>query len=1271
MLSAVRHQLNRLFPLALALSLSVSSVAMAGPGDVNSVNNGQTVVGGTYYNTSDSMTTFMNSGSGGLHIGSETLVRGLEVNNYGDMTGNGGTLNFYAPGSVIRIDGTIDVSAIKNGSYYYGNGGKAIFTTNFLYQNGNIIANGANGGLVQFNVGNAVFGSNSRTEAQGFGYEGYNGLGGQIVVNAPGVVSVQRGALLATNGGALSGTYDTNLINIEGGVVNIEGVLQANGIATYDSHACDDIDSELIYGERGYYPSEYAYSLNGGTIRLVAHGKADTECATCALSKAASLFDGEELAFLEQTVSDLVEYHNGDVVIGQALIPPTIYEDFIGDDEDYIGYDEKYIEDFVSDEIVAALDLFGESALVEANGGNSQYVEVEFDEEISRGSMKDSNYAGSGGTIILSAVRDVINNNSDVRANGGDAVATGDSGFGQGGNGGNIFVTAQNKITSSGSFHAYGGNGYQNYRGLNETEQGQLSDSGILYPEGYTFDNQDDQVGGTGGNGGVIAFSYGEAFENVYNYKRNGLVQDSNEPDSRLLVGLMQIDAKGGHNAQVGEGYNNAYGGIVAFSGPQNPNRFDNVSVFRGRVGHLQTSDKTRDGLVLFNDPTGDATPLSLVDIQSQLAVSNQESNGDDAQVKTGFTNDVEILVNGDSAIMLAKNLGDTDLISLASASGMRFVGQFDAVEPFFPEMRPRNLVVASLGTDSLRINVIEDLTPNTWTISHLGNLWTDDDLTTLVAGGYASGGHISVLAAGGLGQDGQFLTYGQFHGGTINLTSVNGNVTNALLNSYYDEGLPLFGSNVILKAAKLVSNSGVINTDGVALGGNIWLQGEDVLNTGYLSANAVGGYYGTTMKVAPKIIDCIDCEYDDYYYSNTGFGGTINVKASRYAINSGLMTANAYNQSVVYAAKEASLSDIYIPEYDSYGNGYGGYIHQHGGALSLNGVYGQTGSSMLANGASNGGQILLTAGGSTDESLNYSVLDLYFNIAGGGITYPVGLQIGLTTKQLTPPVTFLDPTIDTTIVGSAISNGSLEALGGSEGGDGKIYVAGNGQAGFGNESSLMGKTLSVGGIVTSPNPNAALQAFGDSVQENGGRVYLVAGTELEGTDGKVRTAVEAVACAPLDDGHPNVNPNDSQQGAVFTRDFALPDDVLTFDLFGLFQQQRYIPDTKMPNLFGKFVLAMGDPTMFSASQYQPITEEILALAMEQYDLRIAQGKDKVDAFNTTMDWLQQAGITPALANNLLNDINAGKFTNVGTPVVDALNKIASLPAPAGQELTQ
>lgn len=114
------HQVNRQYltvvtMVRFAAILTVGHVILpvfADPLPVNQDNNGKIVTGGNYYNTAGNRTTFRNTGAGGLWVRSESTVKALEVNGNGNPTNNGGTLHFYAPGSVVRIDGKIDVSSL-------------------------------------------------------------------------------------------------------------------------------------------------------------------------------------------------------------------------------------------------------------------------------------------------------------------------------------------------------------------------------------------------------------------------------------------------------------------------------------------------------------------------------------------------------------------------------------------------------------------------------------------------------------------------------------------------------------------------------------------------------------------------------------------------------------------------------------------------------------------------------------------------------------------------------------------------------------------------------------------------------------------------------------------------------------------------------------------------------------------------------------------------------------------------------------------------------
>jgi hypothetical protein len=229
--------------LSLTVALSPISYALS---PINSTQDGPIIEGGTYYNTEDSKTTFMNTASGDLWLQGGTTVRGLEVNCNGRLTSNGGNMLLSAPEHVVRVDGTIDARGLLNGQgAYLGNGGKVTVNSAYLFQNGNIFAQGAYGGNVQFNVNSATVGPQAKVDASA----STDGLGGTIRIKATGVVDIKSGAILNTSGIA---HFDTNVIEVIGGLVNNEGLIQADGID----------------GNHGLDASKAA----GGAIRLVAQG---------------------------------------------------------------------------------------------------------------------------------------------------------------------------------------------------------------------------------------------------------------------------------------------------------------------------------------------------------------------------------------------------------------------------------------------------------------------------------------------------------------------------------------------------------------------------------------------------------------------------------------------------------------------------------------------------------------------------------------------------------------------------------------------------------------------------------------------------------------------------------------------------------------------------------------------------------------------------------------------------------------------------------------
>ena len=550
--------LNRiLVPLTLAMSITMSSmpVSYAGPGDVNSVNNGQVVQGGTYYNTPGNNTTFVNTGGGGLWVQKNTTVRGLESDLAGNPTGNGGWLHFSAPGSVVRVDGNINVNALmgKSGSFL-GNGGRVTIDSAYLYQNGNIFANGASGGLVQFNVGSAMFGPNATIEAKGFG-DGFGGEGhgGQISINSPGVVDIRRGAILDASGRVI-GTYDRTLINIEGGLINVEGVLRADGT--------------VIDGE----------GSNGGTIRLIATGMSDVDCVDCAVTK---VTNAEIVDKSINTGGETYETVSSDLEDSGKI--------FTAEDRDRILDRQNNLVDEMDGSItIGEYRTKGKpGGVVSANGtnGNSETID-----------------GHNGGSIILSALND-IQNQGQVTANGGHgAVDTESYAAGNAGHGGTIAFSAGQDIVNELLIQANGGNGASNAANSIELENADNGDE-IGGGDTETVADASHRDGGNGGNAGVIAFSYGDDMTNNGTVEANGGAggDGANASATDTEIGH---EGSGVHNTQAtalaGDGGHGGNGGLIVFAGDSNPTGEGFVNANGGDSGlggnataHAEASNNT------------------------------------------------------------------------------------------------------------------------------------------------------------------------------------------------------------------------------------------------------------------------------------------------------------------------------------------------------------------------------------------------------------------------------------------------------------------------------------------------------------------------------------------------------------------------------------------------------------------------------------------------------------------------------------------------------
>lgn len=444
------HELKQwLKPLAcaFAVTLTLTSTAFAA---VNSNNNGQNVQGGTYYNTAGNRTVFQNTNKTGLWLKAGNTVRGLEADAAGNATGNGGHVHFYAPGQVVRLDGNIDVSALRGSSgAYTGNGGRVSVDSAFLYQSGNIYANGANGGTVAFNVGSATVASGAKIEAFG-----ETGAGGRIAIKANNVVDVQSGVIMDSSGKVVS-TYDTNVISIEGAAVNNAGILRANGIANADGSGA-----------------------RGGIIRLVANGGANVTEDVNSIASAEGMFTAGEAATVSGRINDLASNQNS-----RVNNSGTLEANGANGTDGKRGGDGGTIWMFAlkngqvnNSGTVNAKGGSGGDALLNSTGGRG----------------------GQGGGIQMSATNKITNTGS-VNASGGRGGKGDDHGNGgQGGTGGLVLISGTQNVAGNGSVSVQGGNGGNS--GDDYAVGGNGGNGGtVLVPSPWHFPGQINVKGGQGG----------------------------------------------------------------------------------------------------------------------------------------------------------------------------------------------------------------------------------------------------------------------------------------------------------------------------------------------------------------------------------------------------------------------------------------------------------------------------------------------------------------------------------------------------------------------------------------------------------------------------------------------------------------------------------------------------------------------------------------------------------------------------------------------------
>ena len=734
------------------LLLTGRAMAVVPAENVNTVNDGRIISGKTYYNTPGAVTSFINSGSGGLWLKSGTTLRGQEVDTTGSLTNNGGAVHLYAPNNVVRVDGNIDLNGLKNGQgAYIGDGGKVFIDSAYLFQNGNIFANGGNGGQVQINVGGMTLGEGAQIQANGI-------QGGVVSINSSGPVDLRRNSVIETSGFGFEGS---NVISIEGSLVNVDGLIKAN--------------------------TTEARVFQGGTIRLVATGqtnyqnlKDDLQAATqnSPGDSSAPTLTAQERMFILQRANNQILNHDGDVVIGRDTTNTT---------PSYIGQ-------------------------LNANG-------------LTPPSRFNSDPANHGGTIIISAMHDVVNRGQLI-ANGArgsleanpaitnDAVS--------GGHGGTISLNAMNNIINDkGRIEANGGSG--------------VSKAGYIDTDGDPFNGMGQVagiVGGRGGNGGIVAFGYGNTLTNT-----GGIYADG------------ALGAAGSQPVLNGAG---GKGGLVVFSGNANPTGNGSIDVLGRAGGNNSVSMGGQAGTIVSPNPT----TLG----QTQVYFQQGYENGQPVSYRaTQQTQTNEVLVDSDNGDMIAltKNGGNssTNLLSRLLNANYRTVDNPTGFSSNMLEghygMSFANLVVQSSQNNlALDLNVPAGFPPpsefgQVSIFEYLGSLTiANNGAVTLpsVPGPYQNtqprntnfwmGTHfengitrLSLLAKGDVNN-----TAASFWNGTVNIATKGNYLGGGVLttSSNPDYGGTLQAGSIMIKAGNDITqntqNGSFLTADGVLFGGVIRL---------------------------------------------------------------------------------------------------------------------------------------------------------------------------------------------------------------------------------------------------------------------------------------------------------------------------------------------------------------------------------------------------------------------------------------------------------------
>lgn len=900
--------------LLLASSIGLTGLSWA-MSPVNTINDGHIIKGGTYYNTAGNTTTFTNTRTGGLWLKAGTTVRGLEANASRTLTNHGGSVHLYAPNNVVRVDGTIDVNALRNSQgAYLGNGGNVFVDSAYLFQNGNIFAMGANGGHVMINVNSATFGPYAKIKANA----GPDGLGGTIHINATGVVDIKNNALLTTNGVPLPGV-DSNVIEISAGLVNNSGIIQANGIST----------------EQG--------ASTGGSIHLVANGNIDLNPVAKALYKS-TVFTPYESKTLFQGIHELAETKDASIHnTGHIMANGGSRDSFI----DGSGGNGGTIT------LNACRNILNTNGNISADGG--------------QGPGQDAPHAlfqgGHGGSLKFQSGQ-LFQNQSLISANGGTA-ATGLSNLNtRGGSGGSISVQAGAILNSStGTIIATGGPG-----GLGVATVGGDGGRIVLNSKNCLIDitsandgrieangREGSVVGGSGGLGGNISIMSVDNNGNGIIQANGGFGQFARAGGRITLTNLFNdgyVEANGGNSVGIigsaggigGSITNTRVGnaGLISANGGLGIGLNVDLGIplaagLGGRGGTITNQGVTNFGLMRTNggdaagiDITagagagGDGGSITSWDITNIGTIQANGGNGSGVATllkvgiggaggrisNTDIFNDGSVEANGGTGNGTGNFKGSVFALGIGGSGGQ--INHTNVTNNGVISANGgrgndfSNLIAIGFGGFGGRV-ILNNVTNQGNILANggagylggVGGLGGNISINNNVqhissgliqanggadpAGAGGSGGHININGIFNTGRietnggSGRLTLLGSF-GGTIALRNI---VNNGLIRANGgDNGLPLLGiggegGSIVISSsinnATIQANGGFGNALG-GLGGNI--SANNSTNNGIISANGRGSAIG-------------------------GHGGAINV--SNF-INTGTVEANGGNSSLIFS---------------------------------------------------------------------------------------------------------------------------------------------------------------------------------------------------------------------------------------------------------------------------------------------------------------------------------------------------------------------------------